>query len=108
MKETDRQALDWVEAELDRAFAGAQTHPLLIALQATLRARSLPREPFVRLIEANRLDQRVSRHAGLGGAARLLHACPPTPLASSCWRVFGVRDASHGSRCRTRSAPRCG
>ena len=61
--EGDRlQALDWVEAELDRAFAGSATHPLLIALAPTLRWHALPREPFVRLIEANRLDQRVSRY----------------------------------------------
>jgi squalene synthase HpnC len=52
-------ALDWLEAELDRAFAGAAQHPLLVRLQAALRECSLPREPFVRLIEANRADQRV-------------------------------------------------
>ena len=31
-------------------------------LQPTLRECALPREPFVRLIEANRVDQRVSRY----------------------------------------------
>ncbi len=33
-----------------------------VRLQPTLRECALPREPFVRLIEANRLDQRVSRY----------------------------------------------
>src|ERR1051325_6813429 len=31
-------------------------------LQPTTRACSLPREPFLRLIEANRIDQRVSAY----------------------------------------------
>lgn len=55
-------ALDWLEAELDRAYAGRARHPLLLALQESLAERPLPREPFVRLIEANRVDQRVSRY----------------------------------------------
>jgi squalene synthase HpnC len=57
------QALDWLEHELDRAFEGRAEHPLLVRLQPTLRQCALPREPFVRLIEANRVDQRVSRYA---------------------------------------------
>lgn len=55
-------ALDWVEGDLERAYAGRAEHPLLVRLQATLRECALPREPFVRLIEANRLDQHVSRY----------------------------------------------
>jgi squalene synthase HpnC len=55
-------ALDWLEEDLDRAFHGHAEHPLLIRLQATLRQCALPRGPFVRLIEANRVDQRVSRY----------------------------------------------
>jgi squalene synthase HpnC len=56
-------ALDWLEAELDLAFEGRAEHPLLVRLQPTLRECELPRGPFVRLIEANRVDQRVSRYA---------------------------------------------
>jgi squalene synthase HpnC len=56
-------ALDWLENELDRAFEGRAQHPLLVRLTPTLRECALPREPFARLIEANRLDQRVSRYA---------------------------------------------
>jgi squalene synthase HpnC len=55
-------ALDQLEGKLDRAFEGRAEHPLLVRLQATLRECSLPREPFVRLIEANRMDQRVKRY----------------------------------------------
>lgn len=55
-------ALDWLQAELERAFAGEAEHPLLIRLGATVRECRLTRDPFIRLIEANRLDQRVSRY----------------------------------------------
>ena len=47
-------ALDWLEGELDRAFAGRAEHPLLIALQPTLRERSLDRGPFVRQVSCER------------------------------------------------------
>src|ERR1700723_3373988 len=55
-------ALDWLEAELERTYAGAAHHPLLVRLQGTVRECALPREPFLRLIEANRVDQRVVRY----------------------------------------------
>ncbi|HEY2631335.1 MAG TPA: squalene synthase HpnC [Solirubrobacteraceae bacterium] len=55
-------ALDWLEGELDRAYAGEACEPLLLKLQRVLAERELPREPFVRLIDANRMDQRVRRY----------------------------------------------
>jgi squalene synthase HpnC len=55
-------ALDWLELDLDRAFAGRAEHPLMLRLQRTLQERELPRDPFARLIEANRVDQRVKRY----------------------------------------------
>jgi squalene synthase HpnC len=55
-------ALDWLQAELERAYAGTAEHPLMRRLERTVEACALPREPFERLIEANRADQRVSRY----------------------------------------------
>ncbi len=55
-------ALDWLEEELDRAYVGSARHPLLVRLQQTLAECALPREAFVRLIDANRLDQRSRRY----------------------------------------------
>jgi squalene synthase HpnC len=55
-------ALDWLERELDRAYVGQAEHPLLRALQPTLAVCRLPRRPFLALIEANRIDQHVSRY----------------------------------------------
>ena len=60
----DRAALlDWIEADLGRAYDGRAEHPLLQRVSAVVVELSLPREPFVRLIEANRQDQEVSRYA---------------------------------------------
>jgi squalene synthase HpnC len=56
-------ALDWLQGEVERAYAGtAARHPLLQRLQATLAECNLPREPLLRLIDANRVDQRVARY----------------------------------------------
>jgi squalene synthase HpnC len=61
--EGDRvELLDWLEGELDRAFRGAATHPLLANLTPTIRRFDLPSDPFRRLIEANRWDQVVRRY----------------------------------------------
>jgi squalene synthase HpnC len=49
--------LDEAEAELDRAFAGRATAPIFQALEPFIRDCSPPRDPFLRLIEANRRDQ---------------------------------------------------
>jgi squalene synthase HpnC len=63
--EGDRLAhLDWLEAELDRIYDGvAPEHPIMQRLAPTVRALGLPREPFVRLIDANRRDQRQHVYA---------------------------------------------
>jgi squalene synthase HpnC len=59
--EGDRLAeLDELESELDACYSGRPTWPVMLALQPTIRAHDLRREPFLRLIEANRIDQRVS------------------------------------------------
>ena len=53
-------ALDWLERDLDRAYRGPRASiRCWRRLQPTLRECALPREPFARLIEANRIDQRV-------------------------------------------------
>src|SRR6478736_1315565 len=55
-------ALDELEAQLEACYEGAPTWEVMRQLQPTIRACSLPREPFLRLIEANRMDQRVSSY----------------------------------------------
>src|SRR6266511_1413777 len=55
-------ALDELERELDACYEGEPSWEVMRALQPTIRAHALPREPFLRLIEANRIDQRVSEY----------------------------------------------
>jgi squalene synthase HpnC len=59
----DRLArLDLLEEDLARVWDGTPRDPLLRRLQPTVRTCSIPPEPFLRLIEANRQDQRVTRY----------------------------------------------
>jgi phytoene synthase len=56
----DRLALlDALDLDLLRAFRGDARHPLLQRLTPVIAAHDLPHEPFARLIEANRWDQRL-------------------------------------------------
>lgn len=56
-------ALDWAACEVDAAFEGHASHPLFVRLQATIASCSLDRQPFLDLIEANRVDQRKATYA---------------------------------------------
>jgi len=82
-------ALGALEADLGRAFEGRALHPVLQQLTPTLRACGLPRQPFARLIEANRRDQRIHRHDGY---AELLHSCEfsANPVGELVLGVFGA------------------
>src|SRR6476469_4044152 len=61
--EGDRLALlAELERELDACSDGWPSWPVMRQLQPTIRACRLPREPFWRLIECNRQDQRVSEY----------------------------------------------
>jgi squalene synthase HpnC len=55
-------ALDELESQVVRTFEGTPSWPVLVNVQPTVREFGLPREPFLRLIEANRIDQRVAAY----------------------------------------------
>jgi squalene synthase HpnC len=55
-------ALDELERELDACYGGAPTWPVMRVLAPTIHEFGLPPEPFLRLIEANRMDQRISEY----------------------------------------------
>ena len=91
--EGDRLALlDAWEQDLLDAVAGNPRRPLLIALARTIERREIPLDPFLRLIEANRLDQRVSRFATYDD---VLTYCSfsATPVGQMVLAVLGYRDA---------------
>jgi squalene synthase HpnC len=55
-------ALEELERELEACYSGEPSWPVLRALAPTIHEFSLPREPFLRLIEANRMDQRIAEY----------------------------------------------
>jgi squalene synthase HpnC len=86
----DREALlDELEADLGRAYDGRPSHPLMRQLAPTVRERALPREPFLRLIEANRQDQRVARYETFDDLVRYCHLSA-NPVGELVLRVFGA------------------
>ncbi len=95
--EGDRLALldDW-ERELREAVEGGPARPLLTALARTIEEREIPVEPFLRLIEANRIDQRVSRFET---HEDLLDYCSysATPVGRMVLAVLGYHDAERGA-----------
>lgn len=56
------RALEFWRQETEACFSSSPTHPYMIALQNTIRTFDIPKEPFLRLIEANRMDQTVTRY----------------------------------------------
>lgn len=57
------ERLDSWQADLERAFDGGRPqHPINVALQHVAESKPLRADPFRRLIEANRLDQRKTRY----------------------------------------------
>ena len=62
--EGDRLAiLDELEREVEACYEGEPSWEVMRVLQPTIRACDLPREPFERLIEANRMDQRIAAYS---------------------------------------------
>jgi squalene synthase HpnC len=57
--------LDQWSRELDACFAGNVRHPVFVALAETIRACSIPKEPFSDLLKAFRQDQTVTRYASM-------------------------------------------
>ncbi len=85
------ELLDRWEEGLNRCFDGTPEHEVLEAVQKTIRKHDLPKEPFRRLIEANRRDQHVKRYETWED---LLEYC--TYSANPCGRLYlmvcGYRD----------------
>jgi len=87
----DRLALlDALDREIDRVFAGEQPHhPLMRRLVPTVRECSLPEEPFRRLVDANRQDQRVTRYQRYEELAKYC-TLSANPVGHMVLHVFGV------------------
>lgn len=90
--EGDRLALldEW-EDDLRRTVDGAPRHPILQALQRTIEEHAMPLSPFLKLVEANRMDQRIQRYPAYDD---LLHYCDHSanPVGRMVLSVFGYND----------------
>jgi squalene synthase HpnC len=88
----DRLAnLDAFAADLDLIWeGGAPQSPVLKTLATTVHARNLPAEPFRRLVEANRRDQRVHAYATYDDL-RAYCTLSADPVGRIVLDVFGVR-----------------
>jgi squalene synthase HpnC len=92
----DRPAqLDAWERELLACFEGRRERPLFVALGETVERFAIPPEPFRRLIEANRIDQRVSRYETYGDLVRYCEHSA-TPVGRMVLHVLGYRDEERG------------
>ncbi|WBB68546.1 squalene synthase HpnC [Micromonospora sp. WMMD812] len=86
----DRLAeLDRIEAELRALYTGRTvSHPVVRALAPTVAQCRLPLDALVRLVEANRVDQRVTHY---GTFAQLVDYCTlsANPVGELVLHVFG-------------------
>src|SRR5918911_1905043 len=102
--EGDRLALlDELGREVDACYAGGPSWPVMRALAPTVAEFDLPREPFLRLIEANRMDQRVAEYETWDELKRYcVHSADP------CGRlVLGVLRRGGGPPPVAPPPPRC-
>jgi squalene synthase HpnC len=86
----DRLAhLDRLEEDLERVYDGEPRHPIMRGLAPTVRALGLPREPFLRLIRANRRDQ---EHTVYRTYDELVDYCDlsANPVGELVLHVFGA------------------
>jgi squalene synthase HpnC len=65
-------ALNELEHQVVACYSDEPSWPVMRVLQPTIREFDLPREPFLRLIEANRMDQRIASYESWGD---LKHYC---------------------------------
>ena len=90
---SDRLALldDWA-AQLEQCYSGTPTEPRLLALQHTIAAFDIERQPFLDLIEANRMDQLNHRYESYD---ELLNYCghSANPVGHLYLTLIGQNDA---------------
>jgi squalene synthase HpnC len=84
------ELLNHIEAELQGIYNGVPPqHAVMVTLADTIKACDLPADPFMRLVEANRRDQVVTRYETFD---QLLEYCQlsATPVGELVLHVFGA------------------
>src|SRR5882724_6084973 len=85
--------LSWWRGELQAMYAGRASHPVFVALRATVSQHSLPIEPFDHLITAFVQDQTVTRYRNF---EELFQYCrySANPVGRLVLGLCGYRDAA--------------
>ena len=85
------KALTRWEREITRCYSGTPDHPYMVALQDTIRTFDIPIDPFLKLVQANRMDQTINRFPTF---ADLEHYCrhSANPVGHLVLYVSGYRD----------------
>lgn len=85
------ELLQWWEEELDLCYSGKPDHIVMVALAQTIERFDIPKQPFQKLIEANRIDQRVNRYQTY---EELLDYCDHSanPVGHLFLCLFGYQD----------------
>ncbi|MXZ91881.1 MAG: squalene synthase HpnC [Chloroflexi bacterium] len=86
------ERLDWWQSELESTYTGRPSHPITVAIQNTVRVFDIPREPFLRLIQANRIDQGSGRFATLDDVLDYC-AYSANPVGHLFLYLFGYSDS---------------
>lgn len=81
---------DW-ERQLVEAYAGRASHPVFIALSATVAERAIPIDPLRHLLRAFRMD---ARNEGFQTLSDLLYYCyhSANPIGRLVLHLFGIYD----------------
>ena len=85
------KSLSLWEEELRNCYDGIPTHPVTVALQSTIGEFDIPIDPFIKLIEANRMDQRNTRYITFQD---LLYYCDysANPVGHLVLYILGYKD----------------
>lgn len=85
------ELLDAWRDDLDACYDREPSHPVMVALQDMVQRFDIPREPFLKLIEANRMEQRSNRYPTYQDLA---HYCDHSanPVGRLFLYLFGYRD----------------
>lgn len=84
-------ALDYWRNETEACFLGEPSHPYMIALRETIHLFDIPKEPLLNLIEANRMDQTITRYPTYEDLRRYCRRSA-NPVGRLVLYVCGYRD----------------
>lgn len=90
--EESLRLLEWWGKELDRAYEGAASHPVFVALGPTAKRYGIPKAPFADLLRAFVHDQKVTRYRNWDEVLEYC-VCSANPVGRLVLYLCGYSDA---------------